>query len=158
MGAPLYSGITGGATGLTAATARTVIGAKAHANSGLMLEKLKVGFDGITSNAIPVLVEVCYCTFGTNPPGTSSTSVTVAQKSGRPLTAGFTMGKNWTAGNEPTTITVFDECLIPAFMGVLWYDIPLGDEYDTALGEGFAVRFTAPAAVNVRATMDLRRC
>jgi hypothetical protein len=68
------------------------------------------------------------------------------------------MGKNWTAGNEPTTITVFDECLIPAFMGVLWYDIPLGDEYDTALGEGFAVRFTAPAAVNVRATMDLRRC
>ncbi len=158
MPAPLYSGITGGATALTAATARTILGAKAHANSGLQLRKIKIGFDGVSASAVPVLVEVCYSTWATNSPGTNSTSVTAAQKNGRVLTAGFTMGKNWTAGNEPTVLTVLDEALIPAFMGALWYDIPLSDEYDCALAEGFAIRVTAPATVNVRASMDVARC
>ncbi len=36
-------------------------------------------------------------------------------------------------------------------------DIPLGNEYDSALAEGFVLRFTAPASVNVRATMDVSR-
>jgi hypothetical protein len=158
MPAPLYSGITGGAIALTAATAKTILGAKAHANSGLVLKKVKVGFDGVSPTAVPVLVEVCYCTWATNSPGTNSTSVTPAQKNGRVLTAGFTMGKTWTAGNEPTVLTVLDEILLPAFMGSAMYDIPLGDEYDCALGEGFAIRLTAPAAVNARATMDVSRC
>jgi hypothetical protein len=154
--APLYSGVTGGAIALSAATAKSVLGAKAHANSGLLLKKVKIGFDGVTANAVPVLVEVCYCTFGANSPGTNSTSVTAAQKNGRVLTPGFTMGKTWTT--EPTTITVLDEALIAAFMGLAWYDLPLGDEYDCALGEGFVIRCTAPASVNVRASMDVSRC
>jgi hypothetical protein len=158
MPAPLYSAITGGAIALTAATAKTVLGFKAHANSGLLLKKVKVGFDGVTASAVPVLVEVCYCTWATNSPGTNSTTVTSAQKNGRVLTAGFTAGKTWTAGNEPTTLTVLDEALVPAFMGVAWYDIPLGDEYDCALAEGFAIRVTAPATVNVRISADVSRC
>ena len=37
-------------------------------------------------------------------------------------------------------------------------DAPLGTEADTALGEGFVIRCTAPATVNVRATMKVSRC
>jgi len=155
MGAPLYNCVTGGAVALSAATAKTVIGVKAHANSGLALRKLRVGFDGATATAVPVLVEVCYCTFGANPPGTNSTSITPVQVSGRVLTAGFTAGKTWTT--EPTTITVLDELLVHPQGGQVWHDIPLGDEYDTALGEGLCLRLTAPASVNARATMSVFR-
>lgn len=155
MTAPIYSIITGGAVALSAATAKTILGAKAHANSGLQLSALRLGFDGVTASAVPVLVELCYCTWATNSPGTASTSVTPAQKSGRVLTAGFTAAKTWTT--EPTVLTVLDEWLITPNGGLALLDIPLGNEYDSALAEGFALRLTAPAAVNVRATMDLSR-
>lgn len=156
MPAPIYTGITGGAVALSAATAKTILGAKAHANSGLLLSKFEVGFDGVTASAVPVLVELCYCTFGANSPGTNSTSVTVAQKSGRVLTAGFTMGKTWTT--EPTTITVLEEFLLTPNGGTILYDVPLGKEPDSALGEGFVIRCNAPASVNVRASIEVSRC
>jgi hypothetical protein len=156
MPAPLYSAVTGGAVALSAATAKTILGVKAHANSGLLLKKVKIGFDGVTATAVPVLVEVGYCTWATNGPGTNSSSVTPLQKNGRVLTVGFTAAKTWTT--EPTAITVLDEILLPAFMGAALYDIPLGDEYDCALAEGFVIRCTAPATVNVRATLDVSRC
>jgi len=156
MSAPEYSIPTGGAITLTAATAKSILGAKAHANSGLLLRKLKIGVLGVSASAVPVLIEICYSTWATNSPGTNSTSVTPVQKNGRVLTAGFTAGKTWTA--EPTTLTVIDEATIAAFMGVLWYDIPLGDEYDCALAEGWAIRANAPAGVDIRATMSVSRC
>lgn len=71
------------------------------------------------------------------------------------LTAGFTAGKNWTA--EPTVLTVLDEWLLTPNGGLALVDIPLGNEYDSALAEGFVIRCTAPATVNVRATMDVSR-
>lgn len=156
MTAPLYTGVTGGAIALAAATAKSVLGAKAHANSGLLLCYTEIGFDGVTASAIPVLVELCYCTFGANAPGTNSTSVTPLQKNGRVLTAGFTMGKNWTT--EPTTISVLDEKLLTPNGGLVIYDFVLGKEPDTALGEGFCIRCTAPAIVNLRGTMEVSRC
>lgn len=155
MTAPIYSIVTGGAVALSAATAKSILGVKAHANSGIQVSALRIGFDGVTASAVPVLVELCYCTFGANSPGTNSTSVTPAQKSGRVLTAGFTAGKNWTT--EPTTITVLDEWLLTPNGGLALVDIPLGNEYDSALAEGFVLRCTAPATVNVRATMDVSR-
>lgn len=155
MAAPIYSIITGGAVALSAATAKSILGAKAHANSGLQLSAVRIGFDGVTASAVPVLVELCYATFASNEPGTNSTSVTPAQKSGRRLTAGFTAGKTWTT--EPTVLTVLDEWLLTPNGGLVLLDLPLGTEYDTALGEGLLIRCTAPASVNVRATMDLSR-
>jgi hypothetical protein len=74
---------------------------------------------------------------------------------GRALTAGFTSGKTWST--EPTTITVLKEFLLPADKGVIVESFPLGTEPDTALGEGLCIRCNAPAAVNVRATMDVER-
>jgi hypothetical protein len=156
MPAPIYSANTGtAAIALSAATAKSVLGAKAHANSALLLKKFKVAFDGVTASAVPVLIDVCYATWATNSPGTNSTSASIIQAGGRVLTAGFTMGYGWSA--EPTVLTVIESFLLTPNVGVFFYDYPLGDEPDTALGEGFAIRCTAPATVNVRATMAVSR-
>lgn len=155
MSAPIYSIPTGGAVALAAATAKSVIGVKAHANSGLLLKQASIAFDGVTASNTPVVVELCYATFATNSPGTNSTSVTPAQQSGRVLTAGFTAGKGWTT--EPTVLTVLEEHLVHPTAGMI-YQIPLSDEYDCALGEGFVMRVTAPQVVNCRATLKVSRC
>jgi hypothetical protein len=158
MPAPIYTGVTGGAVALSAATAKTIIGFKAHANSGLLLRKYKVAFDGVTASAVPVLVEICYCTYATNGPGTNSTSITPLQEGGRVLTVGATAAKAWTNGSGPTVETVLNEFLLTPNGGVVFYDYPLGDESDSALAEGFTIRCTAPATVNVRASMSVSRC
>lgn len=155
MPAPMYSAVTGGAVALSAATAKSILGVKSHANSCTLLRHAEVAFDGVTASAVPVLVELCYATFATNSPGTNSTSVTPAQVSGRVLTVGATAGKTWTA--EPTTLTVIEEKLLTPNGGLVIYDYPLGNEYDCALAEGFVIRCTAPATVNVRATILFTR-
>lgn len=155
MPAPIYTTATAGAVALTAATAKSVLGVRAHANSALLLKKVRYAFDGTSATAVPVLVEVCYATFASNAPGTNSTSVTPAQVAGRTTTAGFTAAKNWTT--EPTVLTVLDEILVTPYSGTVFYDFPLGDEYDTALNEGFVLRCTAPAGVNVRSTFTVSR-
>ena len=152
-----YSFVTEAAVALVAATAKTIIGAKAHANSGLQLKGFEVGFDGVTASAVPVLVEIGYITWATNSPGTNSTSATIRQCYGRVLTAGFTGGYAWTAGNEPTAITVIKRFTLAPDKGLVAYQWPLGQEPDSALAEGFCIRCTAPAAVNVNATLCLER-
>lgn len=157
MPAPTYLCATEGAVALSAATAKTICGVKAHANSGLLLVGYRVAFDGVTASAVPVLVEIGYCTWATNSPGTASTSTTPRQRLGRSLTAGFTSGKTWTT--EPTTITIpGEELLLTPNGGTLVYDFPLGTEPDSALAEGFVIRCTAPATVNVRGALIVARC
>lgn len=141
MPAPLYT-IPGNAISVSASTAKTVLGVKAHANSAILLRKVHVSFNSVTAADQPVLVEVMYSTWATNSPGTASTSVTPLQ-SGRQLTAGFTAGKTWTS--EPTALTLLDTFYIPPNGGAI-YDLPLGDEYDCALAEGFVVRVTPGAS------------
>lgn len=141
---------------LSASTAKSVIGARAHANSSLYLSGYRLSFDGVTASAVPGLVEICYCTFGANGPGTNSTSVTPALKFGRSTTVGWTAARNWTA--EPTTITVLEEIKLTPNGGTIVYDYPLQEEPDTALNEGFVIRVTTGSTPNVRATMILGRC
>jgi hypothetical protein len=157
MAASGYSFITEAAVALTAATARSILGVKAHANSGIQLKAFEVSFDGVTASAIPVLCEICYSTFATNSPGTQSTSCTVRQAYGRALTAGFTAGYSWVAANEPTVLTVSRVFYIAPDKGLFAYQFPLGLEPDTALAEGLVIRLTAPAAVNARAGMVVER-
>lgn len=156
MSAPIYDAVTGGAVALTAATTKSVIGWKAHTNSGLLLMDYEIGFDGVTSSNVPVLVELCYATWATNSPGTNSTSVTATQRAGRVLTVGATAGKTWTT--EPTVLTVIREKLLTPNGGLVIYDYPLGKEPDCNLAEGFLLRCTAPTGVNVRASMSVSRC
>lgn len=150
-----YSHVSQGAIALTAATAKTVLGLKAHANSSLLWRHWALGFDGVTASAIPVLVELGYLTWATNSPGTNSTSTTIQQEFGRPLTAGFTGGKTWTT--EPTAYSILAEFLMSPNGGFGIDRDPLDNEIDCALGEGFGIRLTAPAAVNVRGTMKATR-
>lgn len=154
MSAPVYSSVTGAAVALVAATAKSILGVKANAASGVLLKEATVSFDGVTAGAVPVLVELCYATFATNGPGTSSTSVTPVQLGGRVLAHGVTAARAWTA--EPTVLTVLTEKLIHPQAGVI-EQIPLGDEPDTAFAEGFVIRCTAPAVVNVRGTLKFGR-
>lgn len=153
MGAPIYTVAT--SADVNFQTVKTIIGVKAHANSGLLLKGATVTFQGTSTTGEPVLVEIGYCTWATNSPGTNSTSETPAQGSGRVLTAGFTGGRAWTS--EPTTITVLEAFFIHPQAGVV-YQLPLGDEYDSALGEGFVIRCTSLAAVDCRATLKVSRC
>lgn len=151
-----YSTSTEGAVALSAATAKSILGVNAPAQFGVDLKKFRVAFDGVTSSAVPVLVELCYSTFATNVPGTSSTSTTVDQVYGRAITAGFTAAKNWSG--EPTSLTPIDEWLLTPAGGLVIYDFPLGDTPDSAVSNGFVLRLNAPATVNVRATMFFERC
>lgn len=151
-----YTATTGAAVALSAATAKSVIGVSAPAQFGVDLKKVRFGFDGVTASAVPVLVELCYATFATNAPGTNSTSVTPAQMYGRSITTGFTAARNWTT--EPTVLTVVEEMLLSPNGGALWYDFPLGDTPDSAVSQGFVLRMTAPATVNVRSTLSFERC
>lgn len=158
MGKAGYSVVTSGAVSLSAAATKTVIGVLSGASFGLDLKKIRYGFDGVTASHAPVLVELCYATFATNPPGTNSTSLTTQQLYGRAIAHGVTAAKNWTA--EPTVLTVIEEELLTPNGGVLWYDFPLGDTPDCALNHGFALRMTTAASVNpnTRATMVWERC
>jgi len=151
-----YTASTESAVALAAATAKSVLGIAAPAQFGVDLKKLRVAFDGVTASAVPVLIELCYATFATNGPGTNSTSATVDQVYGRTITAGFTAAKNWSA--EPTVLTVIDEWLLTPVGGLVIYDFPLGDTPDTAVSNGFVLRCTAPAIVNVRGTLWFERC
>jgi hypothetical protein len=146
-----------GAVALSAATARSILGVKGNAAFGVDWLGYRIGFDGVTASAVPVLVELCYCTFATNSPGTNSTSVTVDTLYGRAIANGFTAASSWTAGNEPTVITPFDEFLLTPNGGVIVKDFPRDRTPDSAVAEGFVIRLTAPATVNVRASMFFER-
>ena len=150
-----YSAHTAAAVALTAATRKTVLGLKGHANFGVDLTGFNVDFDGVTASALPVLVEVCYCTWATNSPGTNSTTITPLQEYGRVTAFGVTAAKTWTA--EPTVLTVLRAFQLDPNKGLFSYDFPLGQTPDSAVAEGFALVFTAPAGVNVFAGMRFER-
>lgn len=146
-----YVATTAAAVALTAATAKTVIGVLAPAQFGVDLTKIRVGIDAATT----LLVELCYATYATNPPGTNSTSLTIQQAYGRPVTAGFTAARTWTA--EPTVLTVLEEWEFTSG-GTAIVDVPLATSYDSAVSQGFALRLTAGATANARASLAFERC
>lgn len=152
-----YAVTTGGAVALTGGAAKTVLFVAAPAQFGVDLTKLRVGFDGVTSSAVPALVELCYNTQASNSTaGTGNTTATVNQIYGRAITAGFTAGYNCTS--EPTVLTVLDSWLLTPNGGLVMYDLPLATSPDSAVSNGFALRINAPANVNARASMWFERC
>lgn len=157
MTAPLYTVPAGAAVALSPATAKSVIGVAAPATFGLQLKKIHFGLDGVTASAVPGKIEVCSATFATNGPGTNSTSITPVQVNGRAITAGFTAAYNWTAGNEPTVLTVVDTFTVSPTGATVIYDFPLGDEPDCDVSKGFVIRCTFGAAVNVTPTLWVAR-
>lgn len=152
-----YTLATGAAVALSAATAKTVLCVIAPAQFGIDLKKVKVGFDGVTASAVPVLCELMTSTLATNStPGTNNTTGTVNQIYGRSITAGFTSAYNYTA--EPTVLSLIDSApLLDPNKGLVMYDMGFGTTPDSAVSQGICIRCTAPAAVNVRAVMVFER-
>jgi hypothetical protein len=157
MPAPRYVFGTEADSAISAATKKTIAGGKAHANSGLLLLGFWIGFADTNAAEVPALIELEYCTWATNGPGTNSTSCTIRQTSGRVITAGFTAGYSWTA--QPTTLTpVAPPFTLTPNGGTLLYDFPFGTEADAAVSEGFALSVTAPSATTVRGGLIVARC
>ena len=150
-----YGCNTESAVALAAATAKSILGVKGNAAFGVDLLGFRVGFDGVTASAVPVLIELCYATFATNSPGTNSTSVTVDTQYGRAVANGMTAARSWSA--EPTVLTPLDEFLLTPNGGLVIVNLPRDRTPDTAVAEGFVLRCTAPAIVNVRASMFFER-
>jgi len=151
-----YTLQTGGAVALAAATPKTVLCVIAPAQFGIDLKKVRIGFDGATSSAVPVFCELMTSTLATNStPNTNNTSATVTQIYGRTITPGFT--GFYASTTEPTVLTAFDSWLLTPYGGLVFYDYPLGDTPDTAVSSGIVLRCTAPAVVNVRAAFTFER-
>lgn len=148
-----YSATTGAAVALAAATAKTVLTVLAPAQFGVDLRGFTLSFDGSTSTATPVLWELC--TLDGTTAGTS-TAGTIRQEYGRAITAGFTTGYNFTA--EPTVLVAIDGDYVPAFNGLVIRDWPWNAGPDNDISKGFALRLTAAATVNARATARFERC
>lgn len=155
-----YNITTEGAVACVANTPKTILGWKSNVAFGLDLQGFSLSFDGVDATQVPVLVELLYATFATNAPGTNSTSVTPRQEYGRVLTHGTTAAKTWTT--EPTVLTATHvHFLLDPNKPFTTDDRPLGSTFDTALGEGFALRITVPAGgatVNARSSMWAERC
>jgi hypothetical protein len=154
-----YSILTGAEVSLSAATTKTVLGVKSHANFGLDLTM--VGIHALASGTSapgfePILVELIYCTWATNSPGTNSTSVTPIQEYGRSIAVGFTAARSWSS--EPTAVTsIIDEFMVHPQTGwQVWR--PFGATPDCAVSEGFVLRCNSDNAVSIRAMMRVERC
>jgi hypothetical protein len=145
-----YSAVTTAPVALAGGTAKSVLSVIAPAQFGVDLTKIRVGFDGVTASAVPVLVElVLFTTDGTGTGGT------VNQVYGPTITPGFTSKVNYTV--EPTTATIVDHWTLTPNGGLVIYDWPLGTSPNTAVSNLFTLRCNAPAVVNVTASMWFER-
>ncbi len=153
-----YNVRTSSAVALSAATAKTCLMVLTPAQFGGDLKKVRIGFDGVTASAVPVLWEIVRSTNATNStPGTNNTSETsgIVQAYGRAITTGFTAFSASTV--EPTVLTVLDANLLTPAGGLLVYDFPLGDTFECDVSAGLGIRLTAPATVNARVSMLVER-
>lgn len=149
------------AIALAAATAKTLLYVNAGASDQPVFTEISVGFDGITSSAVPALVELVYGTKATNStPGTASTSVTPVQQRGWPAqTPLSTAAANCTS--EPTVLTAGRNWLVTPNGGLIILPFtlsrePTGVASGTALsGNQVGLRATAPAIVNTRGYVEI---
>lgn len=149
----------GSAIALTAATAKTIMYLIAGSNNQPAMTETCISFDGVTSSAVPVLVEFCMGTAATNStPGTGSTTFTPVQLRGWPAQSSAHSGAN-ACTSEPTVLTVIKPYLITPYGGVLFVQSPMGREPTgivtaSTMAKMLAWRCTAPAGVNTRGYME----
>jgi hypothetical protein len=127
----------------TSTTPKTVVGVLASTHIALRWLESCVSVNSGTSTDVPSKVELCANTFGTNPPGTNSTSITVAngkRDSARDAPQ-FTAAYGWTT--EPTTITVLRTLYDPQYNGVYHYINPINSPYIVVGAGGASIRVTA---------------
>lgn len=134
---------------LSAATAKTILNVINAANGLIRIVELGVSFDGVSSTAEPVTVELCSSTQAT---AGTSTSHTIVQTRGPTRTVQATAARNYTA--EPTTLTVIRRWLVHPQSGIV-IQFPLGREPEqVTTADGLCIRCTAPATVNAQAYIE----
>lgn len=144
-----YVAETNGDVALTAATAKTILNVINAANGLIRITEMAVSFDGVSSTAEPVTVELCSSTQAT---AGTSTAHTIVQTRGPTRTVQATAARNYTA--EPTALTVIKRWLVHPQTG-LFVQFPLGREPEqVTTADGLCIRCTAPATVNVQAYIE----
>lgn len=144
-----YSVETNGAIALVAATTKTVMNVINSATGLFRIVELAVAFDGVSSTAIPVLVELCKSTQAAAGTGTSHT---IIQVRGPVRTVQATALRNYSA--EPTVLTTVKRWLIHPQTGITVF-YPLGREPEQlAASNAYAIRCTAPAGVNIQGHIE----
>ncbi|MFC6080909.1 hypothetical protein [Sphaerisporangium aureirubrum] len=146
---PTYVIDTNGDIALSAATAKTILNAIAASGGLLKIVELSVSCDGTSSTGEPVTVELCA---STQAGAGTSTSHTPLQVSGSPRTANASGARNYSA--EPTVLSVRKRWLVHPQGGLLVLQFPLGREPQLKATGGWALRCTAPAAVNVQGYLE----
>lgn len=150
MTAPVYSVSAPANVSLTATqiTALTIL---AGASFGLALKGIDLGSLGVTATDVPMLVEVCQWD-GTGA-GTSTGVATITQESGLEIAHGMTGFYDYTV--EPTTLVVARRFSLTPNSATLI--LPFDEPLEIGAGDGFALRITATAAVNVVPGMRVSR-
>jgi hypothetical protein len=144
-----YSVESNGDIALSAATAKSVLSVICAANAPIKVVEIGASFDGTSSTAEPVTVELCSSTEAT---AGTATSHTIATVGGVPRTAQATAKRNFTA--EPTVLTVLKRWLVHPQSGMV-LQFPLGREpMQTTTSDALVLRCTAPAAVNFQGYME----
>ena len=151
---PVYKTYTPTAFAMTTG-AKTILKLISTTGFHLKIYGLKISFDGVTSSAIPALVE--WGTSDETTAGTSGVTPNTNQIAGRAQSAGITAGSNFTA--EGTTYTVVDGLYVPQFMGIYEVQFPLGLEIHSPgdAADSFFLRANVTANVNARASITWGR-
>lgn len=144
-----YTVETTGDVALTAATAKTILSVVAAANAPFRVTEFSVSFDGTSSTAEPVTVELCSSTEAT---AGTSTSQTPVQVGGPTRTVQASGKRNFTA--EPTVLTCMKRWLVHPQTG-LTVQFPLGREPEqVTTADAIVIRCTAPAGVNAQGYIE----
>lgn len=127
-------------------TAKTVLSILGTANDTLGLKRVVVSFPSVTATDAPATVELgIISTLGT------VTAFTPVQHNGRILASSASAGYNATV--EPTYQRVLDTRYVPLQQGVVEWWLPLGEEIQADVSQGFGLRVTAPVTVNCYASL-----
>jgi hypothetical protein len=129
-------------TALTAATARTLVQLVTPATARAKWVDFAISFDGATSTAVPVLVEVLLQTTA----GTATTGVAPVAINAQQPAALCTYSHTVTV--EPTASTILFRTFVHPQGGMFTFQWPLGREPVMAVSTRMGIRATAPAGVN----------
>jgi hypothetical protein len=133
------------AVALAAATAKTVIELTTSATVDNSLIGFDISFDGASSTAVPVRIDLCsYAATGT---GTAATPTLMG-----PAGRGSVTTAKVNDSVEPTTPAIIASFLVSPTAGFS-YQWPLGREVDMGVSKVYGLRATAPAAVNCVANL-----
>lgn len=135
------------AVALVAATEKTSIQLNCAAQQRIKIQRVGMFFDGASTTAVPILCKlIIVTTAGTNTALTLSKTVSSDSET-------IQTGAGENASAEGTNSTLLDSWLVHPQMGLdLTY--AFGQEKIVVGGGRVALKFTAPANVNVRSKID----